>query len=466
MNAGGKFQIIINLTFQNNVNFQKSYLKVDNFRRSVMRVLNRISEIKFAGLLAVIILVASVSGCMSSGSDKNNSSSSPDAEVTLSPDSGKNNSSSSPDAEVTLSPDSGKNNSSSSPDAEVISSAPDGNITFITTGSSFSPIITVTGNPEIQWVFEDGSTSDSASPTIDFGSRGTRVNTLVVTPWSAVTGINIGYDGSDGGVTPGPDTIENLEQQNVIAVTGLENVAPYLQVWASSYNPITALDFSNFTALHTIECFHCTSLATISLRNVPSLTRLCLERCNISYLDLSEAPSLADLRGAAQRSSTYTINWGTTGAHTWHICVGANPDMTGTLPSGQFPIVKDFYVWNGNQSGTLHLSSTDLIRVRANDNRYSVAVLSGCFPAGREGFVEIYNNNLTSLDISNDPGLLHLNASRNSLSQTAIDGVLQTLDSYGTDAGRLDLTGNAAPSITGIAHANNLTARGWKVQTS
>ena len=87
-------------------------------------------------------------------------------------------------------------------------STPEANITFITTGSSFSPIITVTGNPEIKWVFGDGSTSDSASPTVKFGSKETIANTLVVTPWSAVTKINIGYDGSDGGVTPGPNTTD------------------------------------------------------------------------------------------------------------------------------------------------------------------------------------------------------------------------------------------------------------------
>jgi hypothetical protein len=289
---------------------------------------------------------------------------------------------------------------------------------------------------------------------------------LVVTPWSAVTKINIGYDGLDGGVTPGPSTIENLEQQNVIAVSGLENVAPYLQVWASNYNPITALDFSNFTALHTIECFRCTSLATVRLHNVPSLTRLCLENCNISYLDLSESPSLADFRGASQGSLTYAINWGTTGAHIWHLCVGGNLHMTSTLPSSQFPLLEDFYVWKGNQSGMLYLNSTNLETVRAYNNHYNAAVLSGCFPAGRKGTVNIYDNNLTSLDISNDPGLINLNASNNSLNQTAVDGVLQTLDSYNTSGGYLDLTGNAAPSITGIAHANNLTAREWKVQRS
>jgi hypothetical protein len=383
---------------------------------------------KLVGLLAVIILVAFTLGCISSDLINNN-------------------------------PD-------SSADAQATPLAPKENITFVTTGSSFSPIITVTGDPEIQWVFGDGSTSDSASPSVNFGSAGTRTNTLVVTPWSAVTKINIGYDGSDGGVTPGRNTIKELEQQNVISVTGLENVAPSLQVWASSYNPITEFDFSNFTVLHTVECFRCTSLSIITLRNVPSLTRLCLENCKISYLDLSEAPSLADLRGASQGGSTYAINWGNTGANLWHVCVGGNLQTTSTLPSSQFPIIKDFYSWKGNQSGILHLNSTNVKTVRANDNYYDAANFSGCFPEGREGTVDIFNNNLTTLDISNDPGLLYLNASNNLLNQIAVDGILQTLDSYNTDNGDLDLIDNAAPSAIGIAHANNLTARGWKVKSS
>jgi PKD repeat protein len=80
--------------------------------------------------------------------------------------------------------------------------------------------------------------------------------------------------------------------------------------------------------------------------------------------------------------------------------------------------------------------------------------------------VEIQNNNLKSLDISNDPGLLYLNASLNSLDQTAVDGILQTLDFYNTNGGYLDLTGNAAPSIMGIAYANNLKTRNWEVKIS
>jgi hypothetical protein len=348
----------------------------------------------------------------------------------------------------------------------IAGATPSANITFVTNGSLFSPIITVTGNPTIQWIFGDGSTSNSTSPNVNFGSARTRVNTLVVTPWSSVTKINIGYDGSDGGVTPNLDTIAYLAKQNVIAVSGLENVAPYLQVWASSQNPITALEFSNFTALNTIECFYCTSLATIGLRNVPSLNRLCLEHCNISYLDLSEIPSLADLRGARQGSSTYTINWGTTGTDIWHICVRDNTQMTSTFPLSQFPLLIQFYNWNDNQNGTLHPISTHLKDVESSNNHYIAAVFPGCFPAGRNAVVNIYDNNLTSLDISNDPGLTNLDVHNNFLNQETINRTLQTLDSYKTKNGHLDLTGNAAPSIIGIAHANNLTSRGWKIQIS
>lgn len=387
---------------------------------------NVISGIKFAGVFAIILLFVFALGC----TDLEN-----------------------------------KNNLSFTPDSKIPSSIPETNITFITTGSSFSPVLTVKGNPEIHWKFGDGSSSDSSSPVINFGSGGKRINTLVVKPWSALTKINIGYDGSDGGVAPGPGTIKKLKQQNVIAVNGLENVAPYLEVWASSQNPITSLDFRNFTALHTIECFYCTSLTSIKLQNVPVLSRLCLENCKISDLDLSEAPLLADFRGASQRSLTYTVNWGTTGANLWHVCVRDNPQATRILPASQFPIIKDFYVWNSNQSGNLNLNSTNLKSVLASNNYYNTANLSGCFPAGRRGTVIINNNELTSLDISNDPGLLYLNVSSNSLNQTEIDQLLQTLDSYKTRDGTLDLTGNSAPSGRGIAHANNLTARGWKVQS-
>lgn len=275
------------------------------------------------------------------------------------------------------------------------------NITFVTSGSTFSPIITVTGSPEIQWVFGDGSTSDSTSPSVNFSSKKIRTNSLVVTPWSSVTKINIGYDGSQGGVAPGPDTIENLTQQNVVAVIGLENVAPYLQIWASSRNKLNELNFSNFTSLNTIECFSCHQLSTIKLQNVPSLTRLCIENCNISYLDLSEAPCLEDLRVANQHGSTFAVNWGTTGVHARHICIRDDRfnATTRIQPWAQFPNVRHVYYMD------------------------------------------------------------------NGLTQSEVDNMLRIIDGFNTSPSYaiINITGNAAPSATGLINITNLQSRGWNI---
>jgi len=192
---------------------------------------------------------------------------------------------------------------------------------------------------------------------------------------------------------------------------------------------------------------------------------MCLEHCNISYLDLSEAPALADIRASSQGSSTYTVNWGSTGANIWHICVRDNPQIKSTFPLSQFPLLRDLYNWNDNQSGILESHTKSLKTVLSANNHYSVANFSGCFPENRGCELNLYDNNLKSLDISDDPGLLYLNVSLNSLNQTAVDEVLQTLDSYNTTGGSLDLTGNVAPSLTGLEHANNLTTRNWEVKT-
>jgi hypothetical protein len=97
-------------------------------------------------------------------------------------------------------------------------------IVFTTEGSTFAPVITVTGNPTIRWVWADGTTSSSPTPNKDYGSPGRRLNRLYVTPWSAVQRINIGYDAGDGGSYD----IEYVPDQHVSAVQGLHHVAPYL----------------------------------------------------------------------------------------------------------------------------------------------------------------------------------------------------------------------------------------------
>ena len=335
------------------------------------------------------------------------------------------------------------------------------NITFTTTGSTFAPIIEVTGKPEILWVFGDGSTSTSTAPEVDFGLAAVRTNTLVVTPWSAVTEINLGYAGEDGGVAPGHDTILGHPQQNVIAVYGLENVNQSLQTWASCDNPIRSLNFNNFTKLTTVECFWCTSLKNITLENVPSLKRLCVEACDLTAIDLSGAPQLADLR-LANQDNLLAINWSKT-VNNWHICCHSNPALTTVIPVDRCPQLKELMMQNTNQSGEFHPCSAELRAVYANDNRFTSANLFGCFPEGHSATVRLQNNALASINISADPGIYSLNLENNSLNQTAVDNILQVLDSYGTSHRILNLASNAAPSAAGIASACNLLNRSWTV---
>lgn len=336
-----------------------------------------------------------------------------------------------------------------------------GNITFTTEGSTFAPIIEVTGEPEILWVFGDGSTSTSTTPNVNFGSSGVRTNTLVVTPWSAVTEINLGYAGKDGGVTPGPGTILRHPQQNVIAVDGLENVNQSLQTWAACDNPITSLNFNNFTGLRTVECFWCTELTNLTLGNVPSLKRLCVEGCGLATIDLSGAPQLADLR-LSNQGNLLAINWPGT-VNCWHICCHSNPALTTAFPADRCPKLVELMIQNTNQSGEFDPGSTELRTVYANDNKFTSVNLSGCFPAGRSATIRLQNNTLTSINIENSPGIYSLNLYNNSLNQSTVDYVLQALDSSGRQGGILNIASNSAPSAAGIENACNLLNRSWTV---
>ncbi len=340
-------------------------------------------------------------------------------------------------------------------------------IVFKTTGSAFEAIIEVDAGAAVEWIFADG-TSSSLHPVMDYGTSATRFNRLKVTPWSAIRTIDIGYDGGDGGqLDLGTYEIdrETVEAMDVTAVYGLANAAPSLRIWTSSWQPLLSLDFSGFAQLHTMEAFLCQSMRSIGLSNTPSLRRLCLEDNAIEALDLSGCPNLEDLRGA--QNNYASITWGATGAQVWHICIRDNPQITVPHPDySRFPLLVDLFIWNTGQSGTLALSPAANPRIRyviASGNRYSSANLSGIFPAGRNGVIEVYNNDLTSLDVSGNYGLSELRAQNNDLDEAAVDAVLAAVDAVGTNGGTVDLAGNAVPSATGAAHVANLQGRGWTV---
>ena len=343
-------------------------------------------------------------------------------------------------------------------------------ITFITEGASFAPVLTVQGAPEIRWTWADGSTSGSLSPTQNYGSAGTRINTLLVNPWSALRRINIGYDAGDGG----SGDLEPVPDQHVSAVQGLELAAPYLEQWCSSYNHLTSLDFSHFIHLDTIECFLSQSLANVNLTDTPALRRACFEDCNLSALDLSQSPLLEDLRGAV--NAYPTIRFGDIGAHVWHICVRDNPQLTNRFlfaDMAQFPGISELFIWNDNQTGVLKIPrSSSGLWVEADGNQYTALDLEGALTNSMgSGRVSLRHNQLASVNLTGCAQLMELYLENNLLGAAQLDTLLATLDALGRSKSLIDLTttlvvdirGNATPGAAGHASAVNLAAKGWRV---
>ncbi|HOT46330.1 MAG TPA: hypothetical protein PLM53_10660 [Spirochaetota bacterium] len=346
-------------------------------------------------------------------------------------------------------------------------------IVFTTSGSSFAPVITVEGSPRILWTWDDGTTSDIAAPVKDYGSPAERKNRLMVIPWSAVTRINIGYDGGDGG----SPSIEFVPDQHVTGVTGLRAVAPTLRQWCSSYNGISRLDFSNFIQIDTIECYCSNSLESVNLANTPALKRACFEDCNLHSLNLSGSPALEDLRAAL--NSYATIHFGSIGAHLRHVCVRDNPQITEKnlfADMGRFPNIKELYIWNDNQTGEFAITTPSAggISILASGNNYTSAnfkdALSG--PSGYS-FIDLSRNNLTSINIDGCSQVVNLNVSSNFLNQASVDYILHTLVELGRSTANVPSwitlevntggSGNARPSADGLADAAVLEGRGWIV---
>jgi hypothetical protein len=347
-------------------------------------------------------------------------------------------------------------------------------IIFTSQGASFAPVIKVDAGATILWTWADQTTSNSASPTKNYGSNGTRPNKLLVIPWSALKSINIGYDAGDGGT----HDIDMVPNQNVSMVEGLENVAPNLETWCSSYNQIQSLDFNNFINLQTIECFLSQSLQNVNLNNTPKLKRACFEDCNLSSLDLSQSPSLEDLRGAVNNYSS--INFGTTGNHTWHICVRDNPQLTDQhifSNMSHFPEISELFIWNDNQAGELNIPSTSGtmgVSLLGDGNHYTSLNLSGALQNGRSvAEVSFRNNNLSSINIAGCLQICILNLENNRLSSATCDEILATIDGLGRDREAtpdswnlmINLKGNNVPGATGYTHAQNLATKGWTIQT-
>ncbi|SHJ12877.1 Uncharacterized conserved protein YjdB, contains Ig-like domain [Tangfeifania diversioriginum] len=340
-------------------------------------------------------------------------------------------------------------------------------IIFYTTGSSFSPVLTLRADAEVTWTWADSTTSNSPAPEKDYGSNALRANRVKVTPWSAVRRINIGYDAGDDGT---PD-IELVEDQRVYSVENLHLVAPYLKEWCSSYNDITELDFSNFTELETIECFLSTTLEEVNLTNTNKLKRACFEFNGLKNLDLSDSPLLQDLRAAANSYTTITLPNETDSL--WHLCVHHNDFFNQHFfnDMSRYPNIADLLIEYTNQQGELVIQKSNPnrnIEIRAFGNEYTSVDFRGALKNEYLwGIVDMDHNELSEVNIEGCVQIKQLDLSYNKLTSAGIDDVLRQMDELGTDPqnGTIDLRNNQPPTYTGWVHKNNLENKGWTVST-
>ncbi|HNR42853.1 MAG TPA: Ig-like domain-containing protein [Bacteroidales bacterium] len=322
-------------------------------------------------------------------------------------------------------------------------------------GASFAPVIEVTGNPQIEWIFYDGTTSSAAGPSKNYGSPGIRHNLLKVTPWSALIGINAGYDGADGGY----GGFARIAAQHVRGFSNLSLAGEGLQYICANYSPLAELDLRGLNNLRFVEMYLCQNLNTVRLGNHPFLERICTENCNLTALDISGCPSLKDLRAA--NNNYRAINWGGTGSMLEHICVRSNPQITENIPElSRFTMLRELLIWDAGQTGSLVCHSPVIRTIEAYNNHYSDADVSGCTVLEQ---LQLSGSRLASIDVSGVKGLILVELKDCGLAQPMVDHVLKTLDEAGWFEGTLDLSGNSAPSAAGMTHYNNLTGREWTV---
>jgi hypothetical protein len=377
-------------------------------------------------------------------------------------------------------------------------------VVITTTGSSFSPSVALAAGSTatVSWVYNGSVVATGLTPTISFGSSGTRTVRMYATDSSGfnalgqVTVFNIGYASLDTGPWS-PSSSYNWAAQPVSNVQNINAMTGLVWFLAQEVTGLTGpLDFSGMTWL-TVADMHCLdgspgALTGVKLDGCTSLQRLGVEACSLSALNLNPvAASLRDLRSAVQTTGTLVLQQPAvplTGQY--HFCIRDNqaagtslprqaPSYNETdLPSHRvdyvadmdtwLPNLSELLVWNTGLSGMLKSSSRYLESVQAYDNWLSGINFQGCFAQGLKSgscTLDMHQNVLTSVNLTGCAALGDIDLHQNPLSQSQVDGILAAADAFGTSNGTLNLQNTAAPSSTGLTHKTNLTGRGWTVTT-
>ena len=351
--------------------------------------------------------------------------------------------------------------------------SPSDYVRITTTGSSFSPVIELKSHSEatITWTVEgSGDSYTGLSPTIQFGSTGTRyikmtaLNNDGTNALSDIVTFNIGFNYTQDAGKYNIGSSYNHSAQSVSGLEYVNNMTGLIRFLAATPSLIGELDFSGLGELQYIECYGA-AVSSVELSGCMSLIRLCLEWDDLSYLDLNPVSDcLYDLRMSGNRDTVTFEPLDSPMKNLYHYCVHSETVINHPTAE-QLPVVEELWDWDSEQSGQLLIRSSALQSVLTYENDWTSADLTDQFPADVYGKFDAHSCLLTSVTLDGCNGLAYIDLHDNQLGQTDIDGILEQVASWETYSGTLDLSANTAPSTSGQAYVAILENRGWSVTT-
>lgn len=290
-------------------------------------------------------------------------------------------------------------------------------VSFRTTGSSFTGGLARTGSSALQWSMGGTLYNNVNTVTHNFGSNGVRENTVKISTGSELTWLrldNAYYNPSNNidrvNFSKGCYWMQGFyivrNQLATIDVRALKRV----ETLDVGMNSISSLDLSKNTYLRVLIAYY-NNLNGINVTKNTALQRLTLGQWgwqnvnnnNITSLDLSQNPALAilELTGATKMSSLDLRN---------------NPALTDVTATG---------IWAGTPGSLQSIQLTGLTNLQN---------------------LNLYNNQLTSLDVSTNTALVRLDASVNQLTSINVmnNTALQYLTLFFNSIGSIDVTNNPA----------------------
>lgn len=358
----------------------------------------------------------------------------------------------------------------------------------MTVGTAFGAMVQSSGAD--LWTLPDASTA--TTETVDYtGTAGTATLRS-----SGITVLDFGYDGGDSGA--GWDGTGQWNTSlatygraatSITAISGLADGAPGLQRFLASNTSLASVDFSGLSDLRVVEFYYSGNTAgnvsSATFEGCTALRRVCFENANLTELDISDATGIIDVRGRGQNfgASDFTVTIAST-EHIEHLCVGSCQSghsvlgldgiLTGTVAC---PVLREVWLWGinrpvvfaphlGGGSGGLSIAVYDSQLIGLDTTNIN-------WPENSNNVLDAANNPI------NGPGATcviseltaarcpNLNLGWCGLSQALVDHVLEMYANHSAlAAGSIDISGNAVPSATGLAHAEVIRARGMTVSVA